>query len=197
MEMEGESPLNNPYVAPQHTAPAAGTGETGAFTRPALWRVTLTWLGLCAIGGAPSFVLAMSVVSHPLRVPTMLLGVLLFALICVIVHLYIAAPRLRRMPRLRAAVRTAYSLRVVATMLMPFGWFFDMSCGAASVQLANSLFGSVDRHPGTILFTVLLQGVLLNAVLLALIPPLYAVILICRFSSTVPEAPEAHSASAS
>lgn len=186
---------DNPYAAPQHTALIAAQESQLRTTAPkTLIRTVTLWLVVCGAGATPSFIVAMSLLSHPWKVPAMVAGVLIFTAGCIAVDLLVLSSYLAQYPRLRSAVRASYGIRVAISVMLPVGIAVDIFCGAMSTGLTQLLLGGTpaDLSIFAIILTVLIQGLLLNVLVWAVVPLIYAIQLLFWKvpESAEPPAPE-------
>ncbi len=146
-------------------------------------RSFLKWTLACGLAAAPSFFIAMSLVhrtGYAAACGGMIAGTAVF------VVLYGFVERTQRVQRIlswRFAKRTAwigYGTRIAASIIFPMGVFLDMICGLFSVGFSQWLLGNerffVERDAAVhgehvsvfanFLFTTVVQGLLLNVVLL-------------------------------
>ncbi|MFO0916292.1 MAG: hypothetical protein U0795_25260 [Pirellulales bacterium] len=190
---------DNPYAAPQHTALiAAEESQSRPATPTSLLRTVILWLVVCSAGATPSFMLGMTVVQHPWRAPAMVVAVLLFAAACIAVDRMAVSACLAQYPRFRSAVRASYGIRVAISVMLPIGFAIDMFCGILSVGFSQLFFGSEDTWSvPAIMVTVFVQGILLTALVWAIVPVIYAVQLIFWKAPDSPEPAEPPPAQAS
>lgn len=136
-------------------------------------RRAIAAMSLCLAGATPSFMLAAS----EFNLPGMLVGVVLFAVAMVAISWSGWFRRLSRQPHLRSSLSIVYVGRLILSVAWPFVFFLDGFPGLFAVQIVTTigfdepsgepaaLFGPVSGFLGTLL-TVMVQGVLLNTLLL-------------------------------
>jgi hypothetical protein len=159
----------------------------------------IKWLLICAISGAPSFLIALGP-SRQAKIQglAMVCGILTYVAFYVFVESREWTRRKLTDKSLRIAVKTGYISRVAISILFPVGFFVDMICGMISVGLVSELsgidlmgIGGKERPPipsmpiafGWYYTTTMLQGLLLNIVLGAYTLIVYALVLLFRKGS--------------
>ena len=170
-----------PPSTPPATAPSGAPGNDAvrySTTLPPLdgegqARRAIIAVSLCLCGATPSFMLA----AGEFSLPGMLVGVAIFAVAMVAISWNGWFQRLARQAYLKSSLSIVYVGRVVLSIAWPFVVFLDGFPGLFAVQIVTtlgfgepgaddlSLFGPVSGPLGTLL-TVLVQGVILNALLL-------------------------------
>lgn len=125
---------------------------------------------ICIAAAAPSFAIA----ADQFSIPGMMLGVAIFAVVMMVGSGSDRFRRFTRIPHMRRSLTFVYGLRVLISALMPVSLLADLLPGLAATALVSELMNAVGteiRPNGVLgtLITVLVQGVLLNLVLLALL----------------------------
>ncbi len=123
----------------------------------------------------------------------MVTGILLFVALYVALDQSDFALRLRAVPSLKLTMRITYGLRIAMSVAFPVGLFADVFCGMAAVQIVSLLGQSISldsmengpRDTGfwTCLIITLVQGVLLNIVLLGIATPIFGLLRLIRHTS--------------
>ncbi|MAI70661.1 MAG: hypothetical protein CMM01_07095 [Rhodopirellula sp.] len=144
---------------PEALKPAIGTEKP----RSLPW-IACRWLLVCSVSAVPSFYLGVGVSDG--QIAAMGLGVLFFAVGYTFLDCKTATRPIRQIRLVSITLRLVYATRMIITVLFPIGLFVDMFCGILSVGCTESIFGSsvIKTFPGA-LFTTLVQGVILNVVL--------------------------------
>jgi len=142
------------------------------------------WTLICSISAAPSFFLAIMEFNEPGQVLAMLLGIACFILAYASLGSTPLWRRWRRSPRFRRTVQIGYGTRLAISVLsitifanVPFPIFMDMYLGAVSLGVINSL-GFDEKAAAGIFLTTLLQGSLLNIVLLVFMLFVFPVVML-------------------
>ena len=164
----------NPYTAPADVELQAD--EVDKFVEPqptSLTRALVRWSCVCVVGTAPSFYFGLGLSNHPLEVPAMLIGVAAFVLAYTAIAVSRPSRRLMSSTRIRRAIYTAYGLRVAVSICFPIAMMNDMMCGILSVGVTGQLIGAISIKEletfWQILITTIVQGILLNGEIIALI----------------------------
>ncbi|WDQ14705.1 hypothetical protein [Rhodopirellula sp. P2] len=165
--------LPNPYAT---GPPREGDDENRALpldmppnadTFPTIPRTILRWTLVCSIAAIPSFVIGFTVTQGQLW--GMVTGIAIFIAGYVWADLVTRSQAWRRSRHITATMRTVYVLRLVASVILPAGMIVDMFSGMLAIMIvtgisqfeAESEFGFLSA-----VGTTLVQGVLLNVVLL-------------------------------
>ena len=164
----------NPYAAPADVDLQANEVDKFVEQQPtSLTRALVRWSCVCVVAAAPSFYLGLSISNHPLEVPAMLIGVTAFVLAYAAIAVSRPSRRLMSSTRNRRAIYAAYGLRVAASICFPIAMVNDMMCGILSVGLTGQFFGAMKNNElenfWQILFTTIVQGIVLNGEIIALI----------------------------
>jgi hypothetical protein len=132
-----------------------------------LRQAAVRWTVVCCISAAPSFFWGFVVSSGQWL--GMLAGILLFIIGYTLLDYRTANTQIRQRPTVRRTLRITYGTRIAISILFPIGIYLDMVCGALSLGLTHS--GSFDGQAqmgfGTVFFTTVVQGFVLNLVLAA------------------------------
>ncbi|WP_158231104.1 hypothetical protein [Rhodopirellula bahusiensis] len=144
---------------------------------PSLPYTVFRWTLVCSIAAIPSFVVGLSVTQG--QVLAMVTGVVIFAAGYVWADLVTRARPWRRYRNMTITLRTVYVLRLVASVIFPAGMFLDMFTGMFAVLLVGSVT-QADATTGfgyiTTVFTTLVQGILLNVLLMVLALCVYPIV---------------------
>lgn len=144
--------------------------------------VFLKWLAICGVSAGPSFVFALGLttgVSPIDEILGMLAGIFCFVLAYTFAELRPATQRLMSDRRIRLTARIGYGIRVAMSIAFPISMFVDLWIGLISVGITSS-FHTAGEPPGGFLWhfvTTIVQGILLNIVLLALMLFIYVIVL--------------------
>ncbi|WP_047813523.1 hypothetical protein [Rhodopirellula islandica] len=165
--------LPNPYAT---GPPTEGDDEDRALlleilpdedTFPTIPRTILRWTLVCSIAAIPSFVIGFTVTQGQFW--GMVTGIVIFIVGYVWADLVTRSQSWRHSRQIAATLRTVYVLRLVASVILPAGMIVDMFSGMLAVMIVagvrqfetESEFGFLSA-----VCTTLVQGVLLNVVLL-------------------------------
>ncbi len=103
----------------------------------------------------------------------MLIGVAAFVLAYTAIAVSRPSRRLMSSIRIRRAIYTAYGIRVATSICFPIAMKNDMMCGILSVGVTSPLFDATNGNKlenfWQILITTIVQGILLNGEIIALI----------------------------
>lgn len=180
---DGNATMPNPYAP---GPPREGDEDSLEFRQdispaadafPSVPRTILRWTLVCSIAAIPSFVIGFTVTQGQLW--GMVTGIAVFIVGYVWADLVTRPQSWRHSQQITATLRTVYVLRLVASVIFPAGMFLDMFSGMLAVMLvagvsrleAENEFGFV-----TAFCTTLVQGVLLNVVLLILAFCVYPIV---------------------
>ena len=170
----------NPYQSPSDLTP---TVERQAIPKDApvsIPRSLLMWCCVCSVTAIPSLLLGTAISETPFAIPAMCIGILFFAIGYTVVDVLYLRTRVRQNPALRKTLWIGYIIRMAVSAGAPLGVMLDMWPGMLSVGLTQLIFGGGALSSFIqVLFTTLVQGVLMNAILLAVLLPIYAV---CRMA---------------
>ena len=161
----------NPYDAPvdvaedEELAPPTDV-ELFGLKQVSFTNALLRWLGICGVCAAPSFLFGWSMSQHALAVPSMIVGVLIFAVGYALLDIRPMWRRWMSQKVIRNSILWAYGLRM-ASGLYPVN---DVVMGMISTGFVNLLFGAGNggdhglqlKHPASIFLTTITQGILLN-----------------------------------
>lgn len=181
----------NPYQSPGETSQPSPEDEPN-ITLLNVLRAFLLWCCVCAVSAIPSFVLGMNVANYHYEMVAMGIGILIFAVGYTAVDLSFLRQLARRNPAIRRTLFIAYIGRMTLSAIFPAGMMLDMWPGLISVIVVEALFGQQSDVPelgnfAQVLVTTLFQGVLMNAVLLAAMLPIYG---FCRMLGIPNHRPE-------
>lgn len=174
----------NPFEAPQ----AAIERAVDPTKTHSAWRARLLcfvlWLVVCGISAAPSFLLAIGMTQHPLRIPAMIGGILSWTLIYTLAD-WNYLRKLRQKSRVfHRAMVTGFGIRVLISILLPVGCAADMFPGMISVSLVSGVFLMGNAEPyqlqsfPAVFFTTVLQGALLNVLVWMLVLLIASILLV-------------------
>jgi hypothetical protein len=138
------------------------------------------WTIVCGVSAAPSFMWA----SHEFDEEAMVVGVALFVLAYTAISCTPAFERFYHRPFVRRTLHIGYGVRVGLSIAFPIGMGADMMPGLLSVGFVERMLGNARDFTGT-LATTIVQGTLLNIILLLFMAIVYAV------QKTFMRAPEA------
>ncbi len=133
------------------------------------------WTLLCAAGATPSFWLGFTIDPTGTGIAAMLTGVGLFIVGYTCLSSTRTFRRLRRQPFVMPCLYAGYGLRVFITVAFPVGLYADLVCGLLTSAILDAVLGHApnDRFFITLVWT-LLQGVVLNLILLIVMLLVYA-----------------------
>ncbi len=136
-------------------------------TQPHLAKVFGKWFLICSISAAPSFILG--AMSTDEKYAGMIVGILIFVVGYTCLDFMTAQDPWRQVPVIRRTLKITYGTRIAASLSMA-GTPLDMLCGIMSISFGSLIFGSIDGDQVSsffgALFVTLIQGMILNAVLL-------------------------------
>ena len=172
------NPFQAPLAEPSYRPPDP---ETPSPPVPA--KVFLKWLVICSVSAAPSFVIALMLARDGVwdEIAGMSLGIMVFVLSYTYLELRPEVQRLLSDPRKRLTAKIGYGIRIGMSILFPVGFYLDMIVGFVSVAITTSFLqgGSPDEFGGFPwhFSTTIVQGILLNIVLLTLMLLIYGLTL--------------------
>jgi hypothetical protein len=141
------------------------------------------WTIICSISAAPSFFLAATDFDQPAQVMAMFLGVACFILAYALLGCTPAVQRWRRSPRFRRTVQIGYGTRMGMSVLSitffagsPFPIIVDMWCGMLAMGVVENV-NPYESEPLSIFLTTIVQGLLLNCLLLLYMVVVYVVLI--------------------
>lgn len=120
------------------------------------------WTAVCAVGAAPSVMLAYQGFSKA----GMAVGIAFFALAHTALSCVPTVRRFYRMRFAKVAVHTAYGLRIAVSAAFPMGMAIDLMPGMLFVGLVERITGAAESFPGTLLITLLMGSTISVYVLL-------------------------------
>ena len=136
------------------------------------------WGFVCTITAIPSLFFGTAVSETPFAIPAMSVGILIFAIGYTVIDVLYLRTRVRQNPALRKTLWIGYIIRMAISAGAPLGAMIDIWPGMLAVVLTSLIFGGDQISSFVqVLFATLVQGVLMNAILLAVMLPIYAV---CR-----------------
>ena len=138
------------------------------------------WCFVCTITAIPSLFFGAAVSETPFAIPAMSVGILIFAIGYTVIDVLYLRTRVRQNPALRKTLWIGYIIRMAVSAGAPLGAMIDIWPGMLAVVLTSLIFGEDQISSFVqVLFATLVQGVLMNAILLAVMLPIYAV---CRMA---------------
>ncbi|QDV27072.1 hypothetical protein [Aureliella helgolandensis] len=189
--MEAEEEAINPYalaISDDHEPFEQSKANEPRPPRRSWLQSILVWSAVCIISAAPSFFWGLTIANN--QILAMATGIAIFIAAYTIADQITQRHPWRARRIIRQVLKTGYISRIVITVIFPVGAWLDMICGLFSVGLTNRLRHSNwgDNFPRTrdgqdamtfvdCLLTTLIQGVLLNLVLLAYMLVIAAMIL--------------------
>lgn len=144
---------------------------------PTLPSTILRWTLVCGIAAVPSFVIGLNVTEGQFL--GMVTGIAIFVAGYVWADLVTRNRPWRRYRNIRITLRTVYILRLIVSVILPAGMIVDMFTGMIAVVTVTSI---TQLNDGTGLgfistvFTTLVQGVLLNILLMVLALCIYPIV---------------------
>jgi hypothetical protein len=176
---------SNPYQAPITTELAMATAiADDDFNSPNPLKIFFKWLVVCVICAGPSFFWGCLISKAQWQqILAMTLGILLFIGAYTATECTPYFQRLMRDRRLRRTLKIGFGTRIGISLLFPFGIYLDLFVGFLSVSITESLFpnslGLDDSQTSMFLAffgTTILQGLLLNAMLLVYMVFVYGIV---------------------
>lgn len=144
---------------------------------PTLPSTILRWALVCGIAAVPSFVIGLNVTEGQFL--GMVTGIAIFVAGYVWADLVTRNRPWRRYRNIRITLRTVYILRLIVSVILPAGMIVDMFTGMIAVVTVTSIT-QLDNGAGlgfiSTVFTTLIQGVLLNILLMVLALCIYPIV---------------------
>ncbi|WP_039963333.1 hypothetical protein [Rhodopirellula europaea] len=144
---------------------------------PTLPLTVLRWALVCSIAAVPSFVIGLNVTEGQFL--GMVTGIAIFVAGYVWADLVTRNRPWRRYRNIRITLRTVYVLRLIVSIILPAGMIVDMFTGMIAVVTVTSV-ARLDDGTGlgfiSTVFTTLIQGVLLNILLMVLALCVYPIV---------------------
>lgn len=144
---------------------------------PTLPSTILRWALVCGIAAVPSFVIGLNVTEGQFL--GMVTGIAIFVAGYVWADLVTRNRPWRRYRNIRITLRTVYILRLIVSVILPAGMIVDMFTGMIAVVTVTSIT-QFDNGAGlgfiSTVFTTLIQGVLLNILLMVLALCIYPIV---------------------
>lgn len=134
-----------------------------------LFRRLLLWTLICCASAAPSYMFA----ANEFNRPAMAVGVALFILAYTALTSTAAFERFHNRPFVRTTLYTGYSLRLLLSGCFPLGMGADVLPGMLSVSAVQAIGLNPHGFKGTLLTTIV-QGTLLNILLMLFMALVYA-----------------------
>jgi hypothetical protein len=136
------------------------------------------WTLICTISAAPSFFWGCAINRGPHAIAGMLAGIFVFVLGYTLIECTYYYQQIITRPYVHRTALIGYGTRILISVIFPIGLFVDMFTGMLSVSFIESIFATSERGPNAgflpVFLTTLVQGVLLNALLLVYIFGVYA-----------------------
>ncbi|CAD78302.1 MAG TPA: hypothetical protein DDX19_10760 [Rhodopirellula baltica] len=144
---------------------------------PTLPSTILRWTLVCGIAAVPSFVIGLNVTEGQFL--GMVTGIAIFVAGYVWADLVTRNRPWRRYRNIRITLRTVYILRLIVSIILPAGMIVDMFTGMIAVVTVTSI-SQLNDGTGlgfiSTVFTTLIQGVLLNILLMVLALCIYPIV---------------------
>ena len=175
----------NPYQAPITTDLATATAlAEDEFKEPKPLKIFFKWLVVCVICAGPSFFWGCLISKAQWQqIMAMTLGIIAFVIAYTAIECTPYFQRVMRDRLLRRTLKIGFGTRIGISLLFPFGIYLDLFIGFLSVSITESLFpnslGLDDAQTGMFLAffgTTILQGLLLNAMLLVYMVIVYGIV---------------------
>lgn len=180
----------NPFQAPSDytVAPSATLAELSDKPISVPW-VLAKWAMVCCVSAAPSFVFGLLLAnSRATEITGMVLGVITFILAYTCFECSSKFQILIRKRFVRKAARIGYGVRMLISVVFPLGSYIDIPTGMLSVTIANFVFGvgagqnrEIEGQLMSLVWfysTTLIQGFLLNVILLVFMAGVYGIALL-------------------
>lgn len=132
------------------------------------------WTVICGISSAPSFFLASLVFNHPSQIAAMLIGIVLFILAYTTISVQPSVERVKRRPFVGRTLYIGYGARIALSAIYPIGVFVDLWCGIVALAITG-LDDRTNESFAVVLLTTLVQGMVLNALLMIFMMLVYSV----------------------
>jgi hypothetical protein len=187
-------PNQNPFQSPKdYDALPVEKIESPGDARPQspLILIFAKWAVICAVSAAPSFIVAHGMHGGTLAgIFGMVSGVFLFVLLYTFAETRKSTRNLLSQKRVRIIARIGYGTRMAASIIFPVGMTIDIVCGLVSTSLTSLFFNFGSAAPGLVgagsdhselalftwhFFTTIVQGILLNIVLLTYMLVIYGI----------------------
>lgn len=174
----------NPYASPAYIDEPVLVAKTNETIRRSTYRQAFVrWLLICYGCAIPSFLWGVMVGSKQVHVEAMLSGIFCFVVAYAIAEANEAVYQFRLLPHVNATLKVGFGLRLLISLLFPVGMFFDLWLGMVSVSTCERLLGrgpdpvNVNSGPpedfAAFFVTTIIQGLLINAVLVAFMLVVY------------------------
>lgn len=173
----------NPFQAPSVETPYLPRAEDSRLKQPSVSLVFAKWLVICLISAAPSFVMALVLARDSVvdEIVGMFLGIFVFVGLYTFAEMRPQVQALLSDPRKRLTAKIGYGIRIGISILFPVGLYLDIAVGFISVSITTALAGGGSENDvGGFtfhFFTTLVQGTLLNLILLTLMLFIYVLVL--------------------
>jgi len=169
----------NPYAPPQLPD---GQPEASELTRMRPLRALGRWTLVCGLSAAPSFFWGCTLHHGTEHISAMLCGIGIFVLAYTALECSDVYRQVISAPYVRRTLQIGYGTRLLLSLLFPLGLGLDVFLGLIAVGLVQATMsvpygaGQASAVPfGVVLLTTLVQGVLLNLVLVAYMALVFAV----------------------
>lgn len=179
-------PNENPFQAPSDysVTPSATLAELADKQPISVPWVLTKWAVVCSISAAPSFVFGLILAndSRATEIAGMILGVITFILAYTCFECSSRFQVLIKKRLVRYAARIGYATRMLISVVFPLGSYIDIPTGMLSVEIANFVFGDQSGASESPIMsfvwfysTTLIQGFLLNVILLVFMTVVYGI----------------------
>jgi F0F1-type ATP synthase assembly protein I len=163
-----------PATASSEPDPSAPRTDGMPFFETVLRRLLL-WSFIGSVSAAPSFIWA----SSEFHIGAMITGVAIFIVGLTAITVTPWFERFRRRTHVRTTLYWGYGTRLVVSILFPLGMAIDLWPGLLAIGLAAQL-GLPDDGFGATLVTTLLQGTMINAIILIYMTCIFGILHFAR-----------------
>ncbi len=174
----------NPYISPQ-AVPLESTGTNVPERRVRPLRAFGRWTLICCISAAPSFFWGCALHQGADYVIGMLAGILVFVLGYTLLECTPHYQQIVTQPHVHRTALIGYGTRLLVSVIFPVGLAIDMLLGVVSISIVENVspirsveFAEVGNAATgfTVFLTTIVQGVLLNVVVLVYMLCVYGVL---------------------
>ena len=172
----------NPFQAPSDYSVAPTAALADAADKPiSVPKVLAKWTAICCISAAPSFVFGL-ILAHGrfTEIAGMILGVATFIVAYTVFECSSRFQILIKKRFVRYAARIGYGMRLLISVVFPLGAYIDIPTGMLSVTITSFICGrDVSQIESSLMSlawfysTTLVQGFLLNVILLVFMTAVY------------------------
>jgi hypothetical protein len=142
---------------------------------PSFFKRLALWTAICTVSAAPSFFWGLQIGTDPEMIAGMITGIVIWILIYTVVTGSEPFRGIRQRHLMKPTIYTGYGVRLAMTVVFPVGIYADMVVGLAATALVGTVLKSIETFLGTAITTVV-QGALLNVVLLVFMAAVYGVL---------------------